>query len=187
MNFMNKNVTLYVQELSYPEESPPYQCLSQPWFVRAPHPVYYPRHRCRIEPLICGEKVFKKIARDLKQAKHSVDIITWGFDPGMVLIRGGAAEIGQRYGDLLKEIAGRADHPVKVRLLVWHDDVFSQKQTNNNPSYYGTRFPSIGCTEENHYSEFHQSYNAEWYAQVCAGKIPNIHFHVRAVPTDFLE
>ncbi|MFC3377189.1 phospholipase D-like domain-containing protein [Rugamonas sp. CCM 8940] len=131
--------------------------------------------------------MFKKIARDLKQAKHSVDIITWGFDPGMVLIRGGAAEIGQRYGDLLKEIAGRADHPVKVRLLVWHDDVFSQKQTNNNPSYYGTRFPSIGCTEENHYSEFHQSYNAEWYAQVCAGKIPNIHFHVRAVPTDFLE
>ena len=147
MSSMNSNAGLYHQELSYSKHSPPYQCLAQPWFVRAPHPVYYPRHGCAIEPLICGETVFKRIAHDLKRAKYSVDIITWGFDPGMVLVRGASGEAGQRYGDLLREIATRKDHPVTVRLLVWHDDVFAQNHANNNPGYYGTRFPSIGSAE----------------------------------------
>lgn len=186
MNIMNKNAGLYGQHLSYPEYSPPYQCITQPWFVRVPHPVYYPRYRCSIEPLICGEKVFKRIANDLKRAKHSVDIITWGFDPGMVLVRGATGEAGQRYGDLLREIATREDHPVTVRLIVWHDDVFAQQHSNNNPGYYGTRFPSIGSAEPGYYSESHQNFNAEWYAQVCAEEIPNIHFHVRDVPTQFI-
>ena len=187
MSSMNSNAGLYDQELYYSKHSPPYQCLAQPWFVRAPHPVYYPRHGCAIEPLICGETVFKRIAHDLKRAKYSVDIITWGFDPGMVLVRGASGEAGQRYGDLLREIATRKDHPVTVRLLVWHDDVFAQNHANNNPGYYGTRFPSIGSAEPGYYSESHQRFNSEWYAQVCANKIPNIHFHVRDVPTQFLD
>jgi len=185
---MNSNAGLYEQKLSYRSNAAPYQCLAQPWFIRAAHPVYYPRYYCVIEPLICGEAVFKKIAYDLKRAKHSVDIITWGFDPGMVLVRGATAEAGQRYGDLLIEIATRKDHPVEVRLLVWHDDVFAQMHSNNNPGYYGTRFPHVGSTADSgFYSEEHQSYNAEWYAKVCADKIPNIHFQVRDVPSSFLD
>lgn len=188
MSSMNSNAGLYDQKLSYRRNAAPYQCLTQPWYVRAPYPVYDPRHYCVIEPLICGEAVFKKISYDLKRAKHSVDIITWGFDPGMVLVRGATTEVGQRYGDLLIELATRKQHPVEVRLLVWHDDVFAQQHSNNNPGYYGTRFPHVGSNAESgFYSEEHQNYNAEWYARVCAGKIPNIHFQVRDVPSSFLD
>jgi phosphatidylserine/phosphatidylglycerophosphate/cardiolipin synthase-like enzyme len=56
----------------------------------------------------------------------------------------------------------------------------------NNPGYYGTRFPSIDCVFNDYYSESHQAYNAEWYEQVCAHNIQNIHLHVRAVPKELL-
>jgi phosphatidylserine/phosphatidylglycerophosphate/cardiolipin synthase-like enzyme len=187
MSSLNTNVDLYNQSLSYRSNAAPYQCLAQPWFIRTPFPTYYPRYRCSIEPLICGQKVFGKIAEDLEKAQHSVDIITWGFDPGMVLVRGRHAEDGVRYGDLLKKIASRKDNPVKVRLIVWHDDAVSHMLMNNNPGYYGKRFPSIGCIAGGYYNEHHQNYNAQWFAQVCANELPNIHFHVREVPHSLLE
>ena len=187
MTDMNSNVGLYLQTLSYRDNAAPDVCLAQPWFVHVPYPVHYPRYRCCIEPLICGEEVFRKIAADLEKAEHSVDIITWGFDPGMVLVRGKSAEDGVRYGDLLKKIATRATNPVKVRLLVWHDGVISQTFMNNNPGYYGRRFPNIGGGAHGYFSESHQAYNAQWYAQVCDDALPNIHFHVREVPTALLE
>ncbi|OEZ99927.1 phosphatidylserine/phosphatidylglycerophosphate/cardiolipin synthase family protein [Duganella sp. HH101] len=184
---MSINEHLYLQTLSYRHNAPPSQCLAPCWFVRVPNPVYYPRYRCSIEPLICGEEVFERIAKDLESARQSVDIITWGFDPGMVLVRGSTAEEGTRYGDLLKEIATRKKNPVRVRLLVWHDDVMSQELMKNIPGYYGKRLPSINCILTGYYSESHQAYSAEWFSQVCAGEIPNIQFHVRDVPTKFLD
>jgi len=187
MNTMSTNADLYQQTLSYRNNAPPSQCLAPCWFVHLPNPVYYVRYRCHLEPLICGEDVFGKIAEDLMNAQHSVDIITWGFDPGMVLVRGTTAEDGIRYGDLLKKIATREKNPVKVRLLVWHDDVLSQEFTKSIPGYYGKRFPSIDCLLNSYYSESHQAYNAEWFTQVCAENIPNIHFHVRDVPHELLE
>lgn len=187
MASMNANADLYNQILSYRKKSAPNQCLSQLWFVRVPKEVYYPRYRCSIEPLICGEEVFGRIAKDLLTARHSVEIITWGFDPGMVLVRGSSAEDGVRYGDLLKRIATRKKNPVKVRLLVWHDDAASHAQMNNNPGYYGIRFPLIDRAFKDFYSEHHQAYNDEWYRQVCAEEIPNIHFHVRDVPLSCVD
>lgn len=187
MTGMNDNAKLYVQSLYYKENGAPYACLAQPWWVRLSKEVYYPRHRCELEPLICGKNVFERISKDLLSARHSVDIITWGFDPGMVLVRGATAELGQRYGDLLKEIATRKDSPVKVRLLVWHDDPLSQRQMKNNPGYYGLRFPDIGATRAGYYSAVHQNYNAEWFEQVCAGNLPNISFRVRSVSAELAE
>lgn len=187
METMSNNAPHYLQSLSYRNNAPPCQALASPWFVNLPNPVYYVRYRCHLEPLICGEEVFGKITEDLKNARHSVDIITWGFDPGMVLVRGSTAEDGMRYGDLLKEIATRKKNPIKVRLLVWHDDVLSQEFTKSIPGYYGERFPSIDCLVRDYYSESHQAYNAEWFSQVCAGNIPNIHFHIRHVPYEYLK
>jgi phosphatidylserine/phosphatidylglycerophosphate/cardiolipin synthase-like enzyme len=184
---MNANADLYRQTLSYRKNSAPGQCLSQLWFVRVPKPLYYPRYRCLIEPLICGQELFGRIETDLLNARDSVDIITWGFDPGMVLVRGASAEEGMRYGDLLKMIATRKINPVKVRLLVWHDDAAAHAQMNNNPGYYGTRFPLLDRAFKDFYSESHQAYNDEWYKQVCADEIPNIHFHVRDVPAKFIK
>lgn len=184
---MNANADLYRQTLSYRKTAAPRQCLTQLWFVRVPQEVYYPRYHCLIEPLICGEEVFGRIVKDLESAQHSVDIITWGFDPGMVLVRGATAEDGTRYGDLLKKIATRKKNPVKVRLLVWHDDAASHAQMNNNPGYYGLRFPLIDRAFKDFYSEQHQAYNDEWYRKVCADDIPNIHFHVRDIPLEFVD
>jgi len=182
MGGMNENAKLYKQTLSYNKTNGPYQFLKLPWWVQTPTPVYYPRHRGNIEPLICGEEVFKRIALDLEAATRSIDIITWGFDPGMVLIRGANADNGPRYGDLLLHLATRKKDPVMVRLLVWHDDQVSQTLMKNIPGYYGTRFPSIGCSSATgFYSEAHQKYNAEWFEKICSGSVPNICFHVRTI------
>ncbi|MGK5077894.1 hypothetical protein [Janthinobacterium sp. HLX7-2] len=187
MSSMNDNAKLYIQTLSYNENAAPAQVLAQPWWVRTPQPVYSPRHSCHIEPLICGENVFKRIAADLDNATDSVDIITWGFDPGMVLVRGVAGELGTRYGDLLKTIAARKHNPVQVRLLVWHDDVLAQSQMKNIPGFYGTRFPAVGCTGAGYYSKVHQEYNAAWFEEIRAGAIPNISFHVRLLDPALLK
>ena len=185
---MDENKHLYVQAVKYNATTGPYQSLALPWWVRTPKKlVYEQRDRGSIEPLICGEEVFMRIADDLKAATHSVDIITWGFDPGMVLKRGFKAEDGQRYGDLLLELATRKKDPVMVRLLVWFDDQLSQTLMKNIPGYYGTRFPAIGCSSETgFYSEGHQKYNARWFEKICSGEVPNICFHVRSILPEML-
>lgn len=179
---MDANAKLYAQKLSYRRNGSPAQYLSQPWFIRAPYRVYEPRYACELEPMICGERVFGSIARDIKRAKQSVDIITWGFDPGMVLVRGGAAEAGQRLGDLLKEIATRSECPVKVRILVWHDDVAAQRMMNNMPGYYGRLYPAIGSGTCGFYSDAHRRFNEAWFDEILSIPDSNIHFHVRDIP-----
>ncbi|CAN7570468.1 phospholipase [Pseudoduganella sp. LjRoot289] len=184
---MNDNAKLYQQKLGYNRNIGPYQSLSLPWWVRTPQEVYGPRHGCELEPLICGEQVFLRVEQDIRNARHCVDIISWGFDPGMVLVRGAAAQAGQRVGDLLQEIAKRENHPVKVRIVIWHDDVAAQLLMKNVPGYYGLQFPAIGCCRTGYYSEDHQYYNAEWFDKACSNGLPNIEFRVRKVPVSFLK
>lgn len=178
---MDENAGLYKQKLSYNKTVGPYQCLSKPWWVRtSKHGAYPPRHACRIEPLICGEEVFRSIRDDLLKAQRSVDIITWGFDPGMVLVRNGGAEDGVRYGDLLKQLATRKENPVAVRLLLWHDDAATYYHVKNNPGYYGGRIPTIGGYA-GFFGDSHDQYNRDWFDEVIAGKVPNIMLQVREV------
>jgi phosphatidylserine/phosphatidylglycerophosphate/cardiolipin synthase-like enzyme len=113
-----------------------------------------------------------------------VDIITWGFDPGMVLVRDRGAEDGMRYGDLLKQIATRKDNPVTVRLLLWHDNAASYAIQKNNPGLYGTRIPTIGAYA-GYYGETHDRYNREWFDEIIANKVPNIVLHTREVALKF--
>ncbi|MFC5547965.1 phospholipase D-like domain-containing protein [Massilia aerilata] len=182
---MEENEGLYTQKLCYNQTVGPYQCLSLPWWVRtSKHKSYVARHHCRIEPLICGEDVFGKIQKDLLAAQRSVDIITWGFDPGMVLVRGGSAEDGMRYGDLLKQIATRKENPVTVRLLLWHDNAASYAIQKNNLGLYGTRIPTIGAYA-GYYGETHDRYNREWFDEIIGNKVPNIKLHTREVALKF--
>ena len=178
---MEDNEGLYEQKLCYNQAIGPYQCLSMPWWVRtSKHKTYAPRHHCQIEPLICGEDAFKRIQGDILEARRTVEIITWGFDPGMVLVRDRGGEDGMRYGDLLKEIATRKDNPVTVRLLLWHDNAASYSIQKNNPGLYGTRIPTIGGSA-GYYSETHDRYNREWFEEVIANKVPNIVLHTREI------
>jgi phospholipase D1/2 len=89
----------------------------------------------RLDFMICGEEGFASIAKDLSEAKETVDLICWGFDPGMELVRNGDRwKRGETYGEILERITTRKDHPVTVRLLIWYDQVASAKQ-NNLPGY----------------------------------------------------
>lgn len=182
MGSMDENAGLYSQKVCYSEAVGPYQCLSSPWWVRtSKHGTYPPRHGCQLEPLVCGEAVFGRISGDLVNAHKSVDIITWGFDPGMALARNGWSEGGTRYGDLLKQIATRKDNPVMVRLLVWHDGALAHHHARNNPGYFGARLATIGGYA-GYFSEAHDRYNREWFDEIIAGDVPNISLHVRKVP-----
>lgn len=184
---MNANANLYEQKLGYNRSVGPYQCLALPWWVRTPEKVYVPRHGCELEPVICGENLFRRLDQDIRNAKRCIDIISWGFDPGMVLVRGAAAQAGQRAGELLREVASRKEHPVQVRIVIWHDDVAAQFLMKNLPGYYGLQFPAVGCSRSGYYSDDHQFYNAEWFEKARAGELPNIEFRIRKVPASLLK
>lgn len=63
--------------------------------------------------LINGEEAFGAVHRAIANAKKSVSIICWGFQPSMYFIRDGAHPT---IGQLLEE---RAENDVKVRVLCW--------------------------------------------------------------------
>lgn len=90
-----------------------------------------------LKVLNCGQDAFASIARDIETAVASIDLVCWGFDPGMELVRSIGENAGwprgQPFGSLLHAAAGRG---VKVRLLIWHDRLGSAKQ-NNMPGYSG--------------------------------------------------
>lgn len=90
----------------------------------------------RIEMLICGQEGFGAIAGDLEKAQASVDLVCWGFDPGMELVRNKADTWprGETYGALLKRLATRKTNPVKVRLLIWYSYLGGQVQ-HHMPGY----------------------------------------------------
>lgn len=107
------------------------------WFLEnrtATHPV---THNNELTIFTCGEKAFEDIAKHIRNAKHSIDIICWGFDPGMELVRTGSTwPRGETYGDLLTAAGKRG---VKVRLLVWYDSI-GRMGALNMPGYsHGTK------------------------------------------------
>ena len=84
-----------------------------------------------IRLFICGQEGFAAIAADLENARATVDLVCWGFDPGMELVRSaGTWPRGETFGGLLRRIATRAQDPVKVRLLVWYSMAGSIKMKN---------------------------------------------------------
>lgn len=88
------------------------QCvITPPWFVQGSeyHPLpatYY--------PLINGEEAFGAVHHAIENARKSVDIICWGFQPSMYFVRDGKAPC---IGQLLIDIAEKRG--VEVRILAW--------------------------------------------------------------------
>ncbi|WP_433770623.1 phospholipase D-like domain-containing protein [Pseudomonas putida] len=81
-----------------------------PWYVRHTE---YPPAMATYEPLINGEETFRAVHEAIANAKTSVDIICWGFQPSMYFIRDG---ISPCIGELL---LAKAREGVKVRVLGW--------------------------------------------------------------------
>lgn len=162
--------------------------LSFPWFVSQAK--YPPRPANRIEPLINGQKAFEAVYDAIDKAEHSVEIISWGFDPSMRMIR----PHGERLGDLLRRRAYGWDGrpPIEIRILIWKN-VLANFAENNIPgdglagsggtavgSGSGSTAPnSEGGTDEQGYNDYGSkvfnsagvkngdpeaaAYNREWY------------------------
>jgi phosphatidylserine/phosphatidylglycerophosphate/cardiolipin synthase-like enzyme len=81
-----------------------------PWYVKDTE---YPPALATYQPLINGEDTFRAVHEAIDQAKRSVDIICWGFQPSMYFIRDREAP---RIGELLK---AKAKEGIKVRILGW--------------------------------------------------------------------
>jgi phosphatidylserine/phosphatidylglycerophosphate/cardiolipin synthase-like enzyme len=80
------------------------------------HPI---SHNNNLTFFICGAEGFNDIAEQIAKAVDTIDIIFWGFDPGIELQRtGNRWPRGDTYGDLLIAAGKRG---VQVRLLVWYD------------------------------------------------------------------
>ncbi|KAI2671132.1 phospholipase D-like domain-containing protein [Pseudomonas sp. TNT3] len=81
-----------------------------PWYVQDTE---YPPALATYQPLINGEEAFRAVHEAIDQAKASVDIICWGFQPSMYFIRDRETP---RIGELLKT---KAKKGIKVRILGW--------------------------------------------------------------------
>ncbi|WP_126225333.1 phospholipase D-like domain-containing protein [Burkholderia ambifaria] len=102
--------------------------ITLPWFVQ--HTEYNPTG-ATFKPLVNGKEAFGAVYDAIHDAKHSVDIICWGFQPSMYFRRGEAG--AKTIGSLLVQ---KGKENVKVRLLCWHDDWYvSQWGENNMPGY----------------------------------------------------
>ena len=97
------------------------------------HPI---THNNKLTVHICGKDGFAAIARDIVQAESSIDLVCWGFDPGMELVRNGYNwPRAETYGDLLIA-AGRRG--VLVRLLVWYSYSGAKVQRHMPGHSHGT-------------------------------------------------
>lgn len=99
----------------------------------ATHPI---THNNKLSLHICGKEGFASIAKDIQEAKGSIDLVCWGFDPGMELVRNGYTwPRAETYGDLLIAAARRG---VQVRLLVWYSYSGGKMQEHMPGHTHGT-------------------------------------------------
>lgn len=88
------------------------QCvITPPWFIQNTE---YPPVQATYHPLINGEEAFAAVHHAIANAKKTVDIICWGFQPSMYFIRDGSSPC---IGELLRQISREKN--VRVRVLGW--------------------------------------------------------------------
>ncbi|MGF6097395.1 phospholipase D-like domain-containing protein [Pseudomonas sp. 18175] len=81
-----------------------------PWYVQDTE---YPPALATYQPLINGEETFKAVHLAIANARKTIDIICWGFQPSMYFIRDGKHPC---IGELL---VAKAKEGVEVRILGW--------------------------------------------------------------------
>lgn len=109
MTYLDQKLSLSVEESA--------ATLSADWFAHKNNPLSPPRPAGNIvTPLVCGEEAFGKVYECIQKAKRSIDLISWGFDPGLRLNRGSADSLS--LGELLKK---KANQGVEVRVLIWNN------------------------------------------------------------------
>ncbi|MFJ3076929.1 phosphatidylserine/phosphatidylglycerophosphate/cardiolipin synthase family protein [Pseudomonas sp. NPDC087029] len=103
---MSQSVTVVPLAFQYTDEC----TFTPPWFVEETD---YDPVLARYTPLVNGEETFRTVHLAIAAAQKSIDIICWGFQPSMYLIRDGSAPC---LGELL---LAKAREGVQVRILGW--------------------------------------------------------------------
>ena len=92
--------------------------LSSRWYLCKSR--YEQRNGNKLTLYFSGQEVFAAIAESIKNAKKSIDIICWGFDPAMPIVREGDNwkwKEADSYGYHLTE-AANAHANIEIRLLI---------------------------------------------------------------------
>ncbi len=128
---IRRTETFYIDEISRRG------VISPQWFAEKRHATHPITHNNDLKIFMCGEESFADIAMQIKGAKQSIDLVCWGFDPGMELARDDSPTWprGPTFGDLLIA-AGKSG--VQVRLLVWYDKLLSPAARNMPGISHGT-------------------------------------------------
>lgn len=128
--------------------------MNQRWMVECSE--YSPKP-ATFEPLVNGERAFGAVHDAIMAAKHSVEIICWGFQPSMQFKRGGGQ--AQCIGELL---VNKASLGVKVRVLCWSDSAHLTAMFAENMTP-GRNVASIASHAGDWRSTWQQAYDWEWY------------------------
>ncbi len=149
--------------------------LSVPWYVNyGDEKVYPPRHNNNFELLICGQEAFEAIYNAMENAKATIDVMIWGFDPGMRFVR----PHGPRVGELLEE---KARLGIRVRLVLWYGGWMAQKGASNLYGFRGqvpwATTASGGVAPMMQRKRF--EYVEDWFKRAEAGRIPNLELRTR--------
>lgn len=176
-----------------------HSCGTLQWFLEkdtGTHPIHNRNH---LEFLVCGEAGFAAIERDIRAATRTIDLVLWGFDPGMELVRAtpptnspaSAWPRGTTYGDLLTQ---KAREGVQVRLLLWYDSILSNFGAGNVPDLPLAWLPTPASPVEapspqwlkNHAHtragvlDARSDYCKAWWKAALLGRFANLEVRMRA-------
>lgn len=127
------------------------------WYVQRTE---YPPAMATYQPLINGEETFEAVHLAIAQAKKSIDIICWGFQPSMYFIRDGKAP---SIGKLLMD---KAKNGVEVRILGW-EMPFNSAGAGGEANLPGKGTLSINDRAMQSSSEEQYDEDRRWFAE-CA-------------------
>lgn len=91
----------------------------------------YPACPSAYAPLMNGRRAFGAVAKAIEAAQKSIEIITWGFQSSMYLVRSPTGG-GKTLGEYLEAAANRG---VQVRILVWFNSVKQKFVGSNFPGW----------------------------------------------------
>ncbi|MBU7572504.1 MAG: phospholipase [Hydrogenophaga sp.] len=126
---------------------------SRQWFLEAKEDAHSPVfHHNTLRCFIAGEEAFRHIAASIQRARKSIEIVCWGFDPAMELVRDPSHHWprGDTWASLLHGAAvGRWSdgQPVQVRILSWFD-ALGEMAVSNMPGYVDAPMTPLSAAQQ---------------------------------------
>jgi phosphatidylserine/phosphatidylglycerophosphate/cardiolipin synthase-like enzyme len=153
--------------------------LTLPWFVQGTE---YACEPATFQPLVNGEEAFGAIFDAIDNAKHTIDIICWGFQASMYFRRDGKSPC---IGDLLIK---KGQQGVVVRILCWNTVLPSGEKTgeNNIPGYDLTGAPESEAAQRLYDRYWHEGkLSLDGLGMPLTYRVKNLVFRDALAPAPF--